>query len=240
MGMSPPCSLVPNRHQNPEPACPGACHGPPEAPQLEPLTPGPSPCPHSPLHRSPTPCRAPCVHTIPRPPRPDQHAPDQAATTTARATLPLTLWRHARASPTLAVADPAPPARSRVRRAVAGPPHHPLASVPLHGYKSRPRPRASTTPPPHHPPLHPGAAEEELGAPHQAVGHRTVTPRWCVSGDATAALLLPRPPSLAPKPPRSPSPPAGASPAALSLPVLCLSGWRRWPWVVDREINGPG
>ena len=61
------------------------------------------------------------------------------------------------------------------------------------------------------------AAEEELELHSSCSAAEAVPPRRSISGDATASLLLPRPPAVTTEPPRSPSPPAGASPAAPSL-----------------------
>ena len=105
----PPCSLVPNRHQNPEPARPGACPCSLDAPQLAPSHQDPPLWPHS----SGT-CRAPCcrtacgrAHTMTTPA--DTPPPETPPTGSGTPTPPLTPWRRARCSPAPQDAAPARP-----------------------------------------------------------------------------------------------------------------------------------
>ena len=172
-----------NQHLAHRPACPGADTSHPEAPQHDPLAPGPSPCPHLPVNCRPTSDRTRCGHAHSTTTPADQHPPEPPDRASTRPSVPRTPQARPRASsarkspPQHAPVPPAPP---------PDPPHHPLPSMPLPAYKTCPL--ASTL---HHtttttPPFHPAAAEEQPELETELFSHRAVTPPWCVSGDATA------------------------------------------------------
>ena len=139
-----------HQQQNNRPPCPGACPCLPDAPQANPSHQGPLPCPQSPVNCRPTPCRTRCMRTFPRPPPPDQRAPEPAPTTKARATLPSTPQTPRPCLPRPARGRPCAPPTTRATRATTGPPHHPLTPLPPRRYKKPPLAAAPhhTTPPP--------------------------------------------------------------------------------------------
>ena len=133
------------------------------------------------------------------------------------------------------------PCRPRHGMDTAVPPHcpsrsayirPPLAAAPLH-----------TTP--LHPTPSPRSHPERSSELHfEQLGHRAAPPLQLAAGDATAALLLPRPPqptlALASAPRRRQE----VSPAAPRAPSLSLSsvpsGGTRRPCAVGFQINGSG
>ena len=242
MGMSPPCPLVPNRHQNPEPACPGACHGPPEASHANPSHPGPLPWPQSPVLCRPDPLSS-SLHACPHHGHPGRPARARGAPDRQQ---------HAHATPAPPDTAPVPPSPctspttdGRMPPLPSAPwpdPHTILSPLSLStAIKGTPRPRASTTPPL---PLSPTPRSHRRGARelHFApLGHRAVPPLWATAGDASGALTLPRPAAVDHHPRRSPHRRQVAPRAAPLFPLLCSpSGGGRCLRAVDRQINGRG
>ena len=185
-GMPPPMPLVTNRQQGSKPACPGPCLCLPDAPQLNPIAPGPSPCPHPPVHCRPTYCRAACRRALCAATPAGTHPPDAPPTTTERATPPPTRRHRALASLAPPDADHGRPHAARAARAHAAPPPCPPQARLLQPIR---RPPLATTP--HHTataplPLHPGAAEKSRSSTPGRTAADAVPPLWCVSDVAAA------------------------------------------------------
>ena len=227
MDMPPSCSLVPNQQQSSTPPCPGAapCH--PDAPHANPSHQGPLPCPQTPELCRPATGRAPGGHAHTEATPPDQEPPDRPRHAHATLSPPDTLPGPCRRRP----ARTPPPRTHPCCRGIAWPPVPPCLSRAAPAYKTPPL--ASTR---HHttsttPSLHLEATEEQPELNSEPHGRHVVPPQRTISGDASGALTLPRPPAADPSPRRRPSPPAGSlpghSPSSLPLSVLRSVGRKR-------------
>ena len=165
----------------------------------------------SPCTRAPPSGRTRRKHVVP--PAVEQLACTHAPTTTPADRSPPDSRPTASRTPTRSLAPQTRPSAIPAQHDAA--PHAPLppaawpaARTPhsrrdsLLRYKSRPLGHSSPHQHHHSPPLplrsHRRGARELHLAP---LGHRAARPLWAVSGDATAAQLLPRPPSVTTEPP---------------------------------------
>ena len=234
----PPEPLVPNQQQSSTPPCPGAapCH--PDAPHANPSHQGPLPCPQTPeLCRLAT-GRAPGGHAHTEATPPDQEPPETRPTAPGTPKPP---HYPSDTPPCFLPAARRRPVCSRAARTMPRPPVPPHCPSSPRAIKAPPRPLPCTTPSPHPTPSPRSYPERSSELHFEQLGHRAAPPLQLTAGDASGTQTQPRSPAVDHRPHRRRSPPAGASPAVPLCPCsLSPSGWRRRPWAVDREINGPG